>query len=116
MASTFDDIDGMNVVGIDDTGAAKTAHDLGEDVGGDLAPGEVTESGESDCDRRVNVSARDAARDGPSSWGMGLHRPVDAWSDACDGGCLAMFGLIIHPSLPSDWTDTGNPFLDAVID
>ena len=63
MPSTLDEVDGVNVVGVDDPGAAQTAHNLSKDVGGDLAPGEVAEHGECECYRRVDVTSRDTARD-----------------------------------------------------
>jgi hypothetical protein len=52
----------MNIVRVDAAGPADTSHDLSEDVDRHFAPGEIAEGGESDCDCRINVSARNAAR------------------------------------------------------
>lgn len=63
MAPAFHDIDGMNVVRVDDTGTAEASHDLREDVSGDFTPWEVAESSERDRDSGIDMSARYAARD-----------------------------------------------------
>ena len=49
MPSTFDNVDSVDVVRVDDAGAAETTHELGEDVGRDLTPGEIPEDGEGDA-------------------------------------------------------------------
>lgn len=51
------EVDGVEVVRIDNTGADKTAHDLGEDVTRNLAPGEVAEGGHCNRNRGVDVPA-----------------------------------------------------------
>ena len=56
--ATLDDVDGVNVVGVDDTGTTKSSHELGEDICGNLTPGEVPERRERDGHRRVNVTPR----------------------------------------------------------
>ena len=53
MPSSLDEVDGVDVVGVDDPRAAQAAHDLGEDVRGDLAPGEVPERRHCDRDKRT---------------------------------------------------------------
>ena len=63
MAAALDEVDGVDVVGVDDPRAAQAAHDLGEDVRGDLAPGEVPERRHCDRYRGVDVAAGDASGD-----------------------------------------------------
>ena len=50
MPAAFDEINCVNVVCINDTRAADTAQDLGEDVRWNLAPWEVSECRESNGD------------------------------------------------------------------
>ena len=63
MPAAFYEIDGMDVVGVDYACAAEATHDLSEDETGDLAPGEVAECSQRNCDGRVNMTARNAAGD-----------------------------------------------------
>lgn len=63
MTSALECVDGMDIVGVDNTGATDTAEQLGEDVARDLAPWEASQSCERNGDSGVNVSARNAARD-----------------------------------------------------
>ena len=53
----------MEVVGVDDTGAADASEQLSQNVDGDLAPGEVAERRERDRHRWVDVSATDPGGD-----------------------------------------------------
>lgn len=62
VTSTFDNIDGVDIVGIDATSTAETSHELSEDIDRYFAPWEVTEGGESDSNSRVDVSSRHATR------------------------------------------------------
>lgn len=55
--SALHDVDGVNVVRIDDAGAAYTAQELGCPVDRDLLPREVAENGQRECDRRIDVTA-----------------------------------------------------------
>ena len=63
MPAALDEVDGVDVVGVNDTGAAQSTHGLRENVPGDLAPGEVPEGGEGDGHRRVDVAWGDPSRD-----------------------------------------------------
>ena len=63
MSTAFNQIDGMDIVCVYDTGTTDTAQDLGEDVRWNLAPWEVAHSSEGDRYSRVYVTTRDAARD-----------------------------------------------------
>lgn len=60
VAASLNDVDGVDVVGIDDPGAAQSAHDLGEDVRRDLAPGEVPECRECNGHCGVDVTSGNA--------------------------------------------------------
>lgn len=62
VASAFNDVDGMNVVCIDNTGSAETSHYLGEYIDRYFAPREIAESRECNSDCRIDVSARYTAR------------------------------------------------------
>ena len=56
MPTSLDDIDGVDVVRVRDTGTAKRTHELCEPVDRDLLVREVAEDGERECDRRVEVT------------------------------------------------------------
>lgn len=62
MPAAFEEIDGVDVVRVDDARSAQAAHNLGEDIARDLAPREVTERSKCDSDSGINVPARNAAR------------------------------------------------------
>ena len=59
MPSPFDQIDGMDVVCVDDPSAAQSAHDLGKNVRRNLAPGEVPERRERDRHCGVDMASGD---------------------------------------------------------
>lgn len=64
MAAALDEIDGMDVVCVDDPGAAQSAHDLRENVRGHLAPREVPpERRHRERYRGVNVALGDPSGD-----------------------------------------------------
>lgn len=75
MPSSLDEVDRVDVVCVDNACAAEAAHELSKNVGGDLAPGEVAECRKRDRDRRVDVPARDAARDPNTE--SGTDRPAE---------------------------------------
>ena len=58
VATPFDQIDSMYVVGVYDAGTTDTSQDLGEDINGHFTPREVAASGKSDSDRGINMTAR----------------------------------------------------------
>ena len=60
MASTLNDVNGMNVICVNDTCTTETAHELGENVGWYLFPGEIPEDCEGDCYCRINVGSGDS--------------------------------------------------------
>ena len=50
----------MNVICVNDTCTTETAHELGENVGWYLFPGEIPEDCEGDCYCRINVASGDS--------------------------------------------------------
>ena len=54
MSATLNEIDCIDIVGVDDPRATQPAHDLGENVNGHLAPREVPLEG-GHCDRHCGV-------------------------------------------------------------
>lgn len=82
--ATFDEVDRVDVVRVDDAGATETTHELCEDVRRDLAPREVAEGRKRDGDRGVDVPAGNTTRDPDTEGGTDrpakVQREVVLWS------------------------------------
>ena len=108
VASALDEVDGVDVVGVHDPGAAQPAHDLGKDVQGDHAPGEVAERRHRDRDRGVDVALGDALGDPHAQGGADGESEVDgevvllardgAWCQLRPGVRYASAGKVLTPN------------------